>query len=489
MSRGQSVSIQRTSHVATRTGIVVLILGALLGWGGPWIGQAIQSAAMLGVSLSSLGSILRTHIPDHGIDTTGFLQADVAALAVIIAVLIGFNVTMIQIAGETLSLSLVRSILRSVAPFLIGWGFTSTVALAYFLISPTFIVQLWQILIWFVAIVLLMIGYLWSLSWHLSGQYTVRLATGELRRTSIAQWNRVEGYAILQSSIASATARGELIAMNEIALGLADFLVDGKEVGDRSPNTSIEMNRVKYRVLKNLLTGCAQHIDSAPNPAAYAIGFIAAGISLRVIAIGLSIDESRWDIFSGLFKIVHDHPERMTALFTGMRHGLCGHSHPSKSYLVRYWSPLDLPEEDPGRIKDIANAIALYHRHCWHGLVVGGLVQRVQAEVVTTHEQVEMGVASDYDYEDEEASGQDATMLIKLYQDIADDLDLAVEQAIRDGADRRMKDYPHELLEAVQKRVRQTWYPEASAESQARVTAAYNDALAQLGGILAEAAV
>lgn len=490
MSKVQSISVRRTSHVATRTGVAVLILGGLLGWTGPLIGQMIAGITVFGISLSSLGSTLRTPIHEHGIDTSGFLQADVAALAVIIAVIIGFNVTMIQIAGETLSLALVKSILRSVAPFLIGWGITSTVALGYFLVPPQFVLQLWQILLWFVAIVLLMIGYLWNLSWHLSGQYAARLATHELQHTPIAQWNTVEGYAILQSSISSATARGELIAMNEIALRLANFLVDVKDVSDRSPSASIGLDRARYRVLKNLLTGCAQHIDSAPNPAAFAVGFIAAGISLRAIAIGLSLDESKWDIFSGLFKIVHGHPERLPPLFTGMRHGLCGHSLPGKSYLVRYWSDhSNLSSDDPQRVMSIANAIALMHRHCWRGLLAGGLIQIQKAgtEIVTPNEQLAVEVESDESYEDEEARGQDATMLVKLYRDIADDLAPAVEQEILNGADSRMNGYPRDLLKAVQERVKHTWYPWASSESKARVDLAFKKYWTQLGGRSEEA--
>src|SRR5690348_16010600 len=122
---GRLVAVRRTPRILTGIGVILLLAGALAGWVVPLV--AITSPYLPSP---------RALIVNSGIDRTGFLGADITALAVIIAVVIGFNATTLQIAGQTHSLALVRAILLSLTPFLACWTLTTGVALIYFLLPP-----------------------------------------------------------------------------------------------------------------------------------------------------------------------------------------------------------------------------------------------------------------------------------------------------------------------------------------------------------------
>src|SRR5215813_4858122 len=126
---------------------VLLVAGGLIGWLVPLLPEALPGVALA-----------REPAAVSGADVTGYLGADITALAVIIAVIIGFNATALQIAGQTHSLGLIRGILRSLTPFLACWSLTTGVALIYLLAPPAYTAQLWQVLCWFAAVILLMIA-------------------------------------------------------------------------------------------------------------------------------------------------------------------------------------------------------------------------------------------------------------------------------------------------------------------------------------------
>src|SRR5258707_469391 len=205
------------------------------------------------------------------IDSSSYLGADITALAVIIAVVIGFNATTLQIAGQTHSLALVRAILLSLAPFLACWSLTTAVALLYFLLPPVFVVQLWQMLCWFGATVLVMVAYLWDLPWRLSGQSVGLWAIRGLLRRPLREWESLDGFSALQTSVASASLRGDLGTVRAIARVLGRFLVGVRDAKAEAENT---YDRGRYRAIKNLLGGCARHMAQAPNSVAYYLGFI-----------------------------------------------------------------------------------------------------------------------------------------------------------------------------------------------------------------------
>src|SRR5579871_4912925 len=186
----RSRQLRRIANLLSFVGSVLLLAGALVGWAAPLLhGAGIASAHL---------------------DISGYLGADITALAVIIAVVIGFNATTLQIAGQAHSLSLVRAILLSLTPFLLCWSLTTGVALVYFLLPPLYLVQLWQMLCWFAAVVVLIVAYLWDLPWRLSGDYVARWALRGLRRAPIQTWESLDNYSSLQTAIASASARGDL---------------------------------------------------------------------------------------------------------------------------------------------------------------------------------------------------------------------------------------------------------------------------------------
>ncbi|HLJ79973.1 MAG TPA: hypothetical protein VKT52_00720, partial [Ktedonobacterales bacterium] len=146
MGRWRTGSVRVTARLLTAAGLVLLLVGAAIGWVAPRLPNSVP-----------FGGQAHTLVARAGIDTGGYLGADITALAVIIAVIIGFNATTLQIAGQTHSLALVRVILLSLTPFLLCWSVTTGVALIYFLLPPVYAAQLWQMLLWFAAVVTLMV--------------------------------------------------------------------------------------------------------------------------------------------------------------------------------------------------------------------------------------------------------------------------------------------------------------------------------------------
>src|SRR5262249_21649549 len=169
--------------IATSVGGFLLALGALVCWVLPPLGNELPPL------LDPLPFAHDALIPvaASGIDPAPIVGADLTTLAVIIAVLIGYNVAALQIAGQTLSLALTRAILLTMGPLLLVWTGVTFVALIY-LMAPIYLGQLWQTLLWFGAVVLLMIAYLWNLPWRLPGEYAARWAIRNLRGKPVPGW-------------------------------------------------------------------------------------------------------------------------------------------------------------------------------------------------------------------------------------------------------------------------------------------------------------
>jgi hypothetical protein len=408
-------------------GLALLVVGAAVGWAIPLVSGLVPSAEGLGAPIPA------------SVDLGGYLGAYLTALAVIIAVVIGFNATTLQIAGQAHSLSLVRAILLSVGPFFLCWGVTTLVALVYFLVPPTHAAQLWQLLLWFGAVVFLMIGYLWGLPWRLSGEYAARWAVRELRRQPINRWEPLDGYAVLQSGMASAFARGDVSTVRAMAIMLGNFLTEAR---DRRAEAANAYDRGRYRALKNLLSGCAQNVAVSSNAAAYYLGYVVAGVILLGAAVGLPFDDEERDMFSGLFRAMRGAPERIDALWTGMRHGLCRRGEFHGSYLVRYWRiHADWVADDPRRIERVASGIRRFYSGCIREL------QQASGQ--------------------EQAAVEGAELLKDLYRDLATHLaPLALHARARGNV--RPADLPAELLDAVHARVLATW-PTTGSNATSRV--------------------
>jgi hypothetical protein len=352
----------------TALGALLLVAGALIGWLLP----------RLAISLPPLDAA-HTLLAFAHLDVSGFLGADITALAVIIAVVIGFNATTLQIAGQTHSLALVRAILLSLTPFLLCWTLTSGVALAYFLLPPVYVAQLWQALLWFGAVVVLMIAYLWDLPWRLSGQYVGLWAVRGLARLPIARWEALDGYSTLQTAVAAASVRGDLGTVRAITTLLGRFLTS---VRDPKAETENAYDRRRYRALKGLLSGCAQNAAPAPNAVSYDLGFVLAGTLLQGVAIGLPMDDPTHDLFTGIFGALRTAPQRLNALWTGMRHALCrGFEGKEDPYLLQFWQARTRwTLDDPRRIAKIGEGIGRMHAGCWQLLRATGERAAADAE-------------------------------------------------------------------------------------------------------------
>lgn len=425
------------------TGTILLALGCVVGW--------VLPLFTLDVPLLSRAAV---PLVGSGVDVNGFLGADLTALAVIIAVVIGFNATTLQIASSEHSLALVRAVLLSLGPFLLCWCATTGVALVYFLEPPTYMAQLWQVMLWFGAVVVLMIGYLWNLPWRLSGEYAAMWAIRELRRRPVGQWESLDGYSILQSGVSSATGRGDFGTVRSMATVLGAFLVGRR---DRRAESANGYDRSRYRALKNLLTGCSQNAATAPNAIAYYLGFLVAGVLLQATAVGHPIDDDDHDLYSGLFRELRQAPEKLDAMWTGMRHGLCRQERRREPYLLVYWrTRAAWTSDDPRRVTRVGEAIARVFADCQHVLNM--------------------------------TSGQDpalkesADMAADFYRDVVTHLGpLARRERSGNGA-ARIADMPLVLLDAVHAGIMRVW-PSGSGDSyRVVVINAYEERRSQLTG-------
>lgn len=436
---------RRIGVALTVTGIFLLVLGCAVGWGLPLF--------KTDVPLLSRGLLPLTR---SGVDINGFLGADLTALAVIIAVVIGFNATTLQIAGQQHSLALVRAVLLSLGPFLLCWCATTGVALVYFLEPPVYMAQLWQILLWFGAVVFLMIGYLWNLPWRLSGEYAAVWAIRELRRQSVGQWESLDGFAVLQSGMSSATGRGDFGTVRAMAAVLGAFLVRRR---DRRAELANTYDRSRYRALKNLLTGCSQNAASAPNAISYYLGFVVAGVMLQATAVGHPIDDDDHDLYSGLFRELRQTPERLDALWTGMRHGLCRQERRREPYLLVYWRDhASWTSDDPRRVSRIGEAVAKLFADCQHALNMA--------------------------WGEESALKDTADMIADFYRDLAIHLGPLARRQRGSRGGTRVADMPLILLDAVHAGVMRTWPKGKGASDTYRIAVinAYEERRSQLSG-------
>ena len=336
-------------------GVLFLLAGAVLGWLVPRLPAGFVPIAAL-----------HARIAGSGLDASGYLGADITALAVIIAVVIGFNATTLQIAGQTHSLVLVRAILLSLAPFILCWTAATGVALVYFLLPPVYVAQLWQILCWFAAVVVLMLAYLWDLPWRLSGQYVGLWAIRGLAKRPINRWEALDGFSALQTSVSAASARGDLGTVRAISSVLGPFLAEVRDAPAEAENT---YERGRYRALKNLLSGCAQNAAIAPNAVSYSLGCVVAGTLTQAAAVGLRLNDDDHDLLSGVFRALKEAPDRMSPLWTGTRHALCRERDHDDPYLLRYWqSHRGWPADDSRRVLAVADGLVRLHAGCWRTL-------------------------------------------------------------------------------------------------------------------------
>lgn len=434
---------RRAGSLLTYFGTFLLLLGCAVGWGLPHITTGLPLLQRSATPLSGAG-----------IDANGFLGADLTALAVIIAVVIGFNATTLQIAGQEHSLALVRAVLLSLGPFLLCWCATTGVALVYFLEPPIYMAQLWQVMLWFGAVVVLMIGYLWNLPWRLSGEYAALWAIRELRRQPISQWESLDGFSVLQSGMASASGRGDFGTVRAMAAVVGAFLVGHR---DRRAELANVYDRARYRALKNLLTGCSQNGAQAPNAISYYLGFVLAGVLLQATAVGHPVDDDDHDLYSGIFRELRQRPERLDALWTGMRHGLCRPERRRDPYLLVYWREhVSWTSDDPRRITRLGEGIGHVFADCQHIMNMAWV--------------------------DDNALKDSADMITDLYRDFAIHLGPVASRERSGRKEARIADMPLVLLDAVHSSVLRNWPKDVGESSRLVVVNAYEARRAEMSG-------
>lgn len=438
-----------TSTLLNACAVVLLVSGALAGWVLP------NFPSLLPVPAVSQ-RLAATHL-----DASTYLGADITALAVLVAVVIGFNVTVIQIAGQAHSLRMIRGILATLLPFLLTWCLATGEALMLFLIPPLYVSQLWQQLAWFAAVVLLMIAYLWDLPWRLSGDYVALWAIRGLAGNPVETWESIEGYSALQTAVAGAGARGDLGALRALALRLSRFLVTTR---DRKAEAADIYNRGRYRALKSLLSGCAQGAADAPSAFAYYLGYIAAGVLLQSIAGGHPVADQDHEIFTGVLRAARGNYEQINPFWTGLRHALCRPADHSTPLLLTYWlERREWPADDPRRVARVATQLARIHSAC----------------------QEDLRAALD----SADQANQAAEMATDLYRDVAVHLGGTVARSRVRSPHMRLPDLPLSLLNDLEARLMRSWPNDPlAASSRTEVANAYERYRAQLGAAVSRAA-
>lgn len=324
-------------------GWLLLLAGAISGWVYPQVAETL-----------GLGKPLM--IADTGINAGNFLGAMLTALSVLIAVVIGFNVTLLQLAGQAHSLRVTQGVLAGMRSFIFSWLLVSSVTLAYFLVPVPYASQIWQEVLWFLAVTALMLEYLWEFPRRLSGEYLAKEALNVLKQKPIAEWEAQNSHSVLQSMTASAIQRGDLATARSLLTLIGEFLATHR---DRDAERSPGYDRRRYRALRNLLIAAAQQLDGAPNTVSYALGFAEGGYLLQCVACGQHGDDRDHTLFSSLLRGVEDNPGQMVSLLTGVRHSLLRQIDDAP-LIIRYWeSRSDWAETDPRLTDEVAAALSL----------------------------------------------------------------------------------------------------------------------------------
>lgn len=347
----------------------------------PWlslIGLSVAQVPGLAAAISPLSS------SSAGPNLVGFLGTLVTSLSVLVAILIGYNVGILQVTGETVSLALTKPILRALIPSVGVWLLTSGFALVYLVVPPIYLGPLLQVLFWFAAAALLMMGYLWLVPFRLSGRYAAQWAASNLRGQSVDKWEGRDGFSVLQAGMAAAIGRTDVSTVRNMSQVIVTFLTG---VLDTSAERDPHYKRESYRALKDLLSGCAYGAADAPNAVNYNVGFVVSGVMLQAIAIGQPVTHDSSDIYSGLFLALQGAPERLEPMWTGVRHALCGSGGSGPSYLARYWRAREKRRKtnswaaDDGRwVKHVAGAIVRLHADCWDAKRTAYGADRADAE-------------------------------------------------------------------------------------------------------------
>lgn len=340
-------------------GALFLLAGAVLGWILPHVVPQGFTAPFWQHLTISPGA--------RGIDTSGYFSAILTASAVLVAVAAGLAAAMLQLVVEEVAPQVARSNLAALRPFLLAWIITTGVVLFYLLYPPAFMSQLWQILLWFLAVVFLMLAYLWWLPWYLSGAYAVESAMRQLQRIPLRQWEEHDAYYTIQSSFATAVARGDLGTVANLAGALGIWLTEVRtpeQTTSSATSTPTESAYRQFRALKNLLLGCGQGAATAPPFVAYHLGHIVAGALLQLVAAS-EVTPGRTDIFNALVGSLAGNQAQIRVLWAGIRHALCRRSPRGIPYLVRFWQqPAVTSASDPHRIAALADTLLRCYWDC-----------------------------------------------------------------------------------------------------------------------------
>ncbi|MEO7001529.1 MAG: hypothetical protein ABI068_06985 [Ktedonobacterales bacterium] len=444
MSR--SLQVRLIGWLLSALAACLVVVGALIGWIAPHLTPSAFPA-------------LHATVADSGVDSSSFLGAALTTLGVIVAILIGYNVAGMQTAGQVLSLALTRALLFSLAPFLLLWTVTTGVGLVYLLAPPVYLGQLWQLVLWFGAVVLLMLAYLFTLPWRLSGEYAARWAVNDLRAIPIADWEERDGYVVLQSGIAAASNRGDLGTVRAMSYVAGDFLVGMRDHAAEQENG---YHRGRFRALKNLLTGCSQYAGSASTAVAYQLGAVTGGVLLLAAAAGHPLNQPDSDLYSGLLRSVGPSLDRIDALWTGVRHALCrGRAH-QQPYLLRYWLAHESwATDDARRTQHLADGLIYLHSHCLRAVLSVSALDAPRQEVV-------------------EFEG--ARLLTELYRYLGTYLREDIERTTQGDRQRHMLRLAEQLLEQLHTLALQT-YIAWDAESRTSLTIAYEEYRSHLPAI------
>ena len=302
-------------------------------------------------------------IPES-VDVNAYLSAMLGGLAVFAAILAGFLAAGLPLAAANLTVKFVSHLNRGLVIYLLFWVLSACVTLVEFIHRPQAIGQLWHLLIWFVALVVMMFGQIDDMPSRLSGESMSRWAMKGLKRLPMQDWEQSEEFRAIPVGLAQASARYDLLTVRALTRDFGNFLVTDALISDSVSRASAQTD--VYRTLKTLLGDSMIQMRDSSNEAAYSVGRLAAGVLIHAsVTNNLRNPSSNGNTFDRISFSFGERDDLVVSFWAGARHAVFGHGEhcwiAGGSLIAKYWaSHVSTDVSDPGRCQRLAAGISIF---------------------------------------------------------------------------------------------------------------------------------
>jgi len=335
----------RLSRLLVWPAAALLLFGMAAGWLIPELPDSVTSPIV---------AYLRTPLAQGNLNIGPILGAGIATFTVVNAVLISY-VSASQYANRAFSAVLGRLYLLGLLPLLTVFGLIIAITMLYLMMPPTFVGQIWEFILWYFALVILLIAAVMELPDRLSERYVALWAIRWLRDAPVEAWIANKGYAILQAGTTAAITRVEVGFMRSMAFPLGAFLSSRVEADKDAADIG---TAERLRPIRDLVSALGSPLAQAPTAFAYCAGSIIAGASLELAANPAAADMMQTDVFDDFVRALSGAPDRFESLWAGMQHSLCRRGVHGEPYLLRYWTAhIRWSKDDARRVHRVAHVI------------------------------------------------------------------------------------------------------------------------------------